>query len=74
VRFQITAFFAGLGFGAGVGVLVMWLVNDVFAAWLTRVVGMSTLRVSWTDVACLALMFAFGAAGGAHTLAGLYYD
>jgi hypothetical protein len=52
----------------------MWLVNDVLAAWLSRVAGTSTLRVGWTEVVCLALMFAMGVAGAARTLAGLYYD
>ena len=73
-RLGITAFLMGFGIGAGVGLLMRWLINTVFAAWLASKMGADAPHSGWPDVICLALMFGFGAAGAARVLSSIYSD
>ena len=73
-RLPIIMFFVGLGVGAGAGLLFMWVVNNVVAAWVARTPGARVPHSGWGDVVCLALVFGIAMANGARVLASLYED
>lgn len=73
-RLGITSFLMGFGLGAGVGLLMRWLINTVFAAWLVSRMGANAPHSGWSDVICLALVFGFGMLGAARTLSSIYSD